>query len=69
MTRVSNFASLDQAPAVRRYRSVWSRFVHRLLGRRMQSVGREIDQYLEHHRYELAPEVRIGLERHENGRI
>jgi hypothetical protein len=68
MTRVTNFASQEEVP-VRRYRSVWSRLVQRLFAGRIKLVGREIEQYLEHHRYDLAPEVRIGLERHENGHI
>jgi len=68
MTRITNFASLDKASTVGRYRSVWSRFVKRIIGARTSPIGHEIAEHLEHHRYDLSPEVRIELERHYPGR-
>jgi hypothetical protein len=68
MTRITNFASLDKALTARRYRSVWSQFVNRVIAARTPAIGHEIEEHLERHQYDLSPEVRIELERHCVGR-
>src|SRR5271165_2306170 len=68
MTRITSFASFDNATTIRRYRSIWSRFINRVIAARTPAIGHEIEEHLERHRYDLSPEVRIELERHNRGR-
>ncbi len=63
MARIINIASLNNVAMVRRYRVIWSQFVHSVIAGQTRRVGDEIEEHLERHRYELTPEVRIELER------
>jgi hypothetical protein len=68
MTRISNIVPLSKTSMAQRCQFAWRQFIKRLIAERAQMVGHEIEQHLEHHRYELSPEIRIELERHCIGR-
>ena len=68
MTRISNIVPLIKISMVQRCQFAWRQFIKGLIAERAQMVGHEIEQHLEHHRYDLPPEIRIELERHCIGR-
>jgi hypothetical protein len=52
-----------EAPAVRRGISVWHRFFTKVLAEPARRAEDEIAEYLERHRHDLPPALRIELER------
>jgi hypothetical protein len=63
MAGMTGIVSSNRVSIIRRYRAIWSHFVHGVIAGRTRRVGDEIAEHLERHRYELTPEVRIELER------